>query len=113
MAVQPIDLSTIYSQMDKIGQFNASQVQNANMANRQHLEKTAQQQTQKARTVTEASQSEDSAKIKADVEQGGGAGQGLLQGEGKPALRQEQEIKKPVVYEIKDPSLGQHIDITS
>lgn len=112
MAVQPIDLSTIYSQMDKIGQFNASQVQTASMANRQHLEKTAQQQTQKAQTVTETSQSEDSSKIKADVSQGGGAGQGLLQEEGKSA-KQEPEVKKPTVYEIKDPNLGQHIDVTS
>lgn len=112
MAVQPIDLSTIYSQMDKIGQFNASQVQTASMANRQHLEKTAQQQTQKAQTVTETSQSENSAKIKADVSQGGGAGQGLLQGEEKSS-KQEPEIKKSTVYEIKDPNLGQHIDITS
>ena len=32
MAIHPIDLSTIYSQMDKIGQINASQVQTAHQA---------------------------------------------------------------------------------
>ncbi|MGN0730020.1 hypothetical protein [Treponema sp.] len=113
MAVQPIDLSTIYSQMDKMGQMNASLVQNANMANRQHLEKTAQQQSQKAQTVTETSQSDESSKIKADVSQGGGAGQGLLQNEGKTSESPSEAVQKPRVYEIKDPNLGRHIDVKS
>ena len=71
MAIQPIDLSTVYSQMDKMGQFNATQVQNAHMASRAHLEKTAQQDSEKARTVQEASKNKDSNSIKADVNQGG------------------------------------------
>ena len=41
MAIHPIDLSTIYSQMDKIGQINASQVQTAHQANRENLERAA------------------------------------------------------------------------
>ncbi|MBQ0039704.1 MAG: hypothetical protein KBS64_04700 [Treponema sp.] len=117
MAIQPIDLSTVYSQMDKMGQFNASQIQNAHMANRSHLEKTAQQDSEKARTVQEASKNKDSNSIKADVNQGGGAGQGLLDAEGQASggKVQDQEpqdtVPKPKMYEIRDPNLGNHIDV--
>lgn len=114
MGIQPIDLSTVYSQMDKVGQMNASQVQNAHLANRQHLEKAAQIQAQKAQSVNETSQSGEPAKIKADVNQGGGFGQTLMQdGEKKRASGNEpQETEKPAPYEIKDPNLGRHIDVT-
>lgn len=115
VALQPIDLSTIYSQMDKVGQFNASQTQGAAMANRSRLEKTAQEDTQKANTVQQASKDKDSNKIKADVSQGGGAGQTLL-GEdqnkkGQPS-QSEEELPVRKIYEFKDPNAGQHIDIT-
>ena len=115
MGIQPIDLSTIYSQMDRMGQFKASEVQSANMAAREHLERTAQQQTQKAQIVTETKGNENSAKIKADVSQGGGAGQGLLQGErrqGKDAHKTALEDAAKTAYEIKDPKLGRRIDVT-
>lgn len=116
MAIQPIDLSTVYSQMDKMGQFNASQVQNATMASRAHLEKAAQQDTEKAKTVQESSKNKESNNIKADVNQGGGAGQGLLEnGSGKKARKdseqEEAQVQKPAPYEIRDPNLGRHIDV--
>lgn len=116
MALQPIDLSTIYSQMDKVGQFNASQTQGAAMANRTRLERTAQEDTQKANTVQQASKDKDSNKIKADVNQGGGAGQTLI-GEDQNKKEQKDQLEAeevPVrrVYEFKDPNAGQHIDIT-
>ncbi|MDO4507683.1 MAG: hypothetical protein Q4B64_12120 [Spirochaetales bacterium] len=117
MAIQPIDLSTVYSQMDKMGQFNASQIQTASMANRAHMEKAAQQDTEKAKTVQESSKNKESNSIKADVNQGGGAGQTLLEGGTDTAKGEEkspeEEIAKPEkkFYEIRDPNLGQHIDL--
>ena len=122
MAIQPIDLSTVYSQMDKMGQFNATQVQNAHMASRAHLEKTAQQDSEKARTVQEASKNKDSNSIKADVNQGGGAGQGLLEDSGGQENQKKSQKKisdsddsippKVSLYEIRDQNLGRHIDVT-
>ena len=118
MAIQPIDLSTVYSQMDKMGQFTATQVQNAHMASRAHLEKAAQQDSEKARTVQEASKNKDSNSIKADVNQGGGAGQGLLEDSGgqenqKKISDSDDSIPPKVsLYEIRDPNLGRHIDVT-
>lgn len=115
MAIQPIDLSTVYSQMDKMGQFNAAQVQNSHMASRVHLEKTAQQDSEKAKIVQESSKNKESNNIKADVNQGGGAGQGLLEGESreKKEVSDMKEEEKPAskLYEIRDPNLGQHIDL--
>lgn len=117
MAIQPIDLSTVYSQMDKMGQFNASQVQNAHMASRAHLEKAAQQDSEKAKTVQESSKNKESNSIKADVNQGGGAGQTLLEGDSEPSKEKDdtpaEEIPQPAkkLYEIRDPNLGQHIDL--
>lgn len=114
VGIQPIDLSTVYSQMDKMGQMNASQVQNAHLANRQHLEKAAQLQAQKAQSVNETAQSGEPAKIKADVNQGGGFGQALMQDEEKqdPSRREAHDEEKPAPYEIRDPKLGRHVDVT-
>lgn len=115
MAIQPIDLSTVYSQMDKMGQFNASQTQSISMASRAHLEKSAQMDSEKARTVVETSKNSESNNIKSDVNQGGGAGQGLLEGDGNQSPQAEEEVQaavKPKLYEIRDPNLGQHIDVT-
>ncbi|MCI5829252.1 MAG: hypothetical protein SPJ89_09595 [Treponema sp.] len=119
MAIQPIDLSTVYSQMDKIGQFNATHIQNAAMSSRASMEKAAQQDTEKAKTVQESSKNKESNSIKADVNQGGGAGQTLLEGgsknnsSAKKENTAEEELEQAVkkVYEIKDPNLGQHIDL--
>ena len=117
MAIQPIDLSTVYSQMDKMGQFNASQIQSAHMANRAHLEKSAQQDSEKARTVQETHKNKDSNSIKADVNQGGGAGQTLLEGgsetEKEEESAHEEQTAQPdkKLYEIRDPNLGQHINL--
>nr|WP_318711678.1 hypothetical protein [uncultured Treponema sp.] len=117
MAIQPIDLSTVYSQMDKMGQFNASQIQSASMANRAHMEKAAQQDTEKAKTVQESSKNKESNSIKADVNQGGGAGQTLLEGGSDSSSENESSERGGVLqpekkfYEIRDPNLGQHIDL--
>jgi hypothetical protein len=100
--------------MDKVGQLNAVQSQNAAVANRQHLDKTAQIQAQKAQTVSETKRDSESSKIKADVNQGGGSGQTILQDGEKREKNEnlEQQAEKKSLYEIKDPKLGQRIDIS-
>lgn len=114
MAIQPIDLSTIYSQMDKLGQLNASQMQASQEVSRQRLEKTAQDQTQKYQNVVETQKSAESAKVKTNVDEGGGAGETLMQQQGrKKALNDsDSEVESSSPLEIKDPKLGRHIDVT-
>lgn len=119
MALQPLDLSTVYSQMDKLGQINATQAQNISSAARSHVEKAARQDAEKSQAVQQAAENKDSAKIKADVNQGGGAGQGLIDGgnsggsdrKGRQAQEIEQVLPKKT-YQIRDPKLGRHVDIT-
>ena len=110
MALQPIDLSTVYSQMDKVAKYNASQTQTAQIAHQMGQERLTQVELQKSQSVNEAAKNKaDSAKIK-----DGDGGQQAYGGSSGKKQRQEEdqssEEKKTV--QITDPRLGQHIDIT-
>ncbi len=115
MAIQPVDLSTVYSQMDKMGQLNASQTQAMQFSNRQYLDRAAEVQTEKSQSVQETAKDKDSSTIQADVSQGGGSGQDMVQAEKKTnrknTEKDDSSSDKPKLYEIKDPRLGNRLDI--
>ena len=114
MAIQPIDLSVIYSQMDNVAKFSASQNQQAQAANQAMINKTAQDRLESSKAVKAMpDDNADTTIIKNDLRQGSSGGDALAQekkerksGEG------EEDEETPAQYEITDPSLGQHIDIT-
>ncbi len=109
MALQPIDLSTVYSQMDKVAKYNASQAQNTQIVSELSQERFSQENLQKAHTVSEAAKNEaDSPKIKNDAH---GSSQNAPYGNSRRKSQKEEENSKKVV-QITDPRLGQHIDIT-
>ncbi|GEM_PF-539824 len=113
MAIQPIDLSVVYSQMDNVAKFNASQNQLVQSANQQGRDRTAEQNLQRSKTVQEAAKQEvGSNTIKNDLQEGG-AGSGP-QGQGKKKKRRDdteaQELP-PSPQEFTDPCLGNRIDI--
>ena len=113
MAIHPIDLSVVYTQMDNVAKFNASQNQVAQAMNQASLEKGAIDNLEKSKTVQEAAKNEStSTKIKKDGGSSGG-NSSLYQGKGKKRRSSEEENKKSDgQQEISDPRLGLHVDIT-
>ncbi len=111
MAIQPIDLSVIYSQMDNVAKFNASQNHSVQFANQHGRDKAAAENLEKSKIVQNAAQKDiDSNKIKNNLDQGGSGGQGLYSGSRKKKDEEDQNL--PEQKEFKDPMLGKIIDIT-
>lgn len=110
MAIHPIDLSTMYSQMDKVSKFNASVEQNIKMVNASNMNKTIQENLDKSKQVHEA-KNEDSNSEKVRPDGKNSQQHNLAQDEKKEKEEQPQETVRKTV-EISDPLLGQHIDIS-
>lgn len=111
MAIHPIDLSVVYTQMDNVAKFNASQNQLAQAMNHASVEKGAMDNLEKSKTVQETAKNETvSTKIRNNGGSGGGGG---YYGSGKKKRGQGDDAEgENTQEEIRDPRLGQHIDIT-
>ena len=110
MGIQPIDLSVIYSQMDNVSKFNASQNQLVQAANQQGRDKVALENLEKSKTVQNAARDEtQSGNVKNNLE--GGSSSGYSSGGRKKKAPGEDETEDVSPDEISDPGLGQLIDI--
>ena len=110
MALQPIDLQTMYSQMANVAQRVASEGQGAALAQSIQTQGIVNQNLQQSQSVQKTAANEtQTGKIKADANgsDGGAAGGQKKKNDGQP---EEPEEKKE--YEIRDPALGVHINIT-
>ena len=110
MAIQPIDLSTVFSQIDKAGQINANVLNTAQSLSAQSQLHGLEQAKENAKIVMPATENETSStKVKAD---------GKNTGEEQNGNDSEKKEKHNFVqnkkdeWEIEDPLLGQHIDIS-
>ena len=108
MAIQPIDLSTVYSQMDNVSKINGAQVQASQQVSREHVEKLQKDEFQAKGDVhsIESRKSEDN-RIK-NESKGSGSEE---ESESKKKSDGEEEQKKNPVTEVKDPRVGRFIDI--
>lgn len=111
MSIQPIDLQTVYAQIDKVARV-AAQDQNLQLANNMSIGKTQRANLEKTKQVQQtAAQEIDTETIKTDSKQSGSLNQNQTKKkETEEKEKEEEESKKQ--SEIKDPLLGQHIDIT-
>ena len=112
MGIQPIDLSVIYSQMDNVSKFNASQNQLVQASNQQGRDKVASENLEKSKTVQNVSRDESkSGNVKNNLE--GGGSFGYASGEKKRTEKENDGDENAVSpqEEISDPDLGQLIDI--
>lgn len=109
MALQPIDLQTMYSQMANVAQRVASEGQGAALSQSIQAQTLANQNLQQSQTVQKAAANEtQTGKIKADANGSNGAEQGE-----KKKKEDKQEVpEEKKAYEITDPALGVHINIT-
>ena len=108
MAIHPIDLTGVYSQMDNVAKFNASQNQLAQSMASHSLDQASMENLEKSKAVQETAKNDVmSDKIKKD---GGSGSQGQSSGKKKKDRQEEEEDEG--LSEFKDPRLGIHIDIT-
>lgn len=110
MAIAPIDLQTIYSQMDNIAQI-ASKQNVAQLNEAMQQQKLVQQDMEKAQAVREAAREEAKASTISD-EGGGGASYEGKKNQQKKQEDTPQEKPKEQLSPLGKPWLGQHIDIT-
>ncbi|MBP5358737.1 MAG: hypothetical protein J6Y69_06095 [Treponema sp.] len=111
MAIQPIDLSTMYSQMDNVAKFSASQNKIAQVVNQIGADRVAQDTSEKSKTVQEVAKEDSEAGIINKDARNGSSGE-QMQNKSKKNKDSQEDETPPKQYEFTDPLLGRHIDIT-
>jgi hypothetical protein len=113
MGMQPIDLQTLYTQLDKVGKAQVQQQSAAQSAREAEMTANKQDAARKLQSVEET----DAGDEKADkVHERNGSGS--HEPSGTNEQRKDEggdETQSPVPAEkeiIKDPALGTHIDIS-
>ncbi len=106
MGIQPIDLQTMFAQLDKISNSQVQQTQAAQVQAALKQEDIARKQTAAKAAVEEPSKLNDGlGSIKDQNRQNS-----RQQDKHKEHEEKEPEEEKSYIY--KDPSLGQHIDVS-
>jgi len=111
MAIQPIDLQTIFSQLDKVGRTQAA------LREGQQIQASLQQiETQKkletdVQSVNEAqNMGEEANKIKEENKQNSNSGEDRFEGKQEDEETEAAPEKKLPLF--RDPSIGRNIDIS-
>ena len=108
MAIQPIDLQAIFSQVDKVGKSQALLREGQQIQDTLHQIQNQRKLEENVRSVNEAQEmGEEAEKIKED--KGRGAYQ---QGGGRGKQEEEEEESGEEQKLIRNPALGRNIDIS-
>lgn len=108
MALQPIDLQTMYSQMANVAQRVSGETQGAALSQQIQQQEAANQNLRQSQAVQRAAENQSEAgKIKKD---GSGNSQNA-EAQDKKGGRQRPEEGEKQKYEIRDPLLGQRVDL--
>lgn len=107
MALSPIDMQTLFSQMDKVGKQEAAQKEGAALLQAIQQAKHQQQTDEKIRSVNEAQDTGEGTEGVKDRK----GGQAKQDGKGHHHVTEEtEEIAENGV--IRDPALGTNIDVS-
>ncbi|MBQ9238800.1 MAG: hypothetical protein IJ191_05730 [Treponema sp.] len=112
MAIQPIDLQTMYAQMGTVAQNVAHQQQGAKLAEGIQQQHTVQQNIEQTERVQQAAHDEAQA---TSIHGDGGAAGGdaaLFQERKRSSDDSAESVGTVPSHGISDPRIGQHIDIT-
>ncbi len=108
MALQPIDLQTMYSQMANVAQRVSGETQGALLSQQIQQQGIVNQNLRQSQSVQRTAENQsETGKIKKD---GSGNSSGAATQDRKGA-RQESEESKKTEYEIRDPLLGQRVNL--
>lgn len=108
MAIQPIDLQTLYSQLETVSKTVAFQQQGVQLQNSIQQEEQSKRLQQKQQAVEAASANEEGPLAVKDRKNGNPQ----EQGSGGKKSESKEKNDDDVFEVIKDPVLGQHIDIS-
>lgn len=106
MAILPIDLQTLYGQLEKVSKTAVQQQQGAHLHSVLNNEKEAQKLVEKKEAVVETGKAEDGQKVNKD-----GASHSDTP-EHKNKKKETAELELPEKEVITDPLLGKKIDIS-
>ncbi len=108
MAIQPIDLQTMYSQMQNVARTVANAQFQPQLTQQMKESQVIQQQQEEAKTVHRAADEESKS---TGVDEDGRSGSQYGSSAGKRG-GQAEEAEVPKRTEIREGYLGRHIDIT-
>jgi len=111
MAISPLDLQTLFTQMDKVGKQEAAQREGAALLQSIQQSKIQQETEERIRAVNEAQNMGEGAEEIKD-KNGGRGGQ---EGSHNPSHNSSMEEAEAVEIEnsvIRDPDLGKNIDVS-
>jgi hypothetical protein len=109
MAIQPIDLQTLFTQVDKVGKTQSAQREGLAM---QEAIKGAQIERKTEAQIQSVNEAQNTGEGAEKVKDRNAGGQDAPEGEGKRQEKDEapQEERERTI--IRDPSLGANIDIS-
>ena len=108
MAISPLDLQTLFTQMDKVGKQDTAQREGAALLQSIQNARIQQQNDEKVRSVNEAQNTGEGAEAIND-NNGGQAEQENQQGESMEDTGEKDKKNEGV---IRDPALGKNIDVS-
>lgn len=108
MGLQPIDLQTMYSQISTVARQTAHQQQGVQLSEAMQQVNVVRQNQEKSEKVQQTEEQEKSGIIN----QNGKNTSGRQEKEKKNSDRTDLEPQNPEQSRLKEPYLGQHIDIT-
>lgn len=109
MAIQPIDLQTLYSQLENVSKNVAFQQQGVQLRDDMQLTEKARQEFLKKRAVTKTREDEEQADTVR--ERKNGTNQQQTSGESRRKEEEQKEEEPVTEIQIHDPMLGRIIDI--
>lgn len=115
MAIQPIDLQTLYTQLEKIGKTQVQQQVAAQAEREAEIVKNRNEAEKRIKTVKETDAGNEIAgKVheKNGNQEKGGASESAAQKEPGKVSEDKKDIVEPSKEVITDPALGTHIDIS-
>ena len=110
MAISPLDLQTLFTQMDKVGKQEAAQRDGAAILQSVQQARQQQQTDERVRSVNEAQNTGEGSEAIKD-RNGGRAGQGQEEEKNLSPEETEETAEKEDGI-IRDPDLGRNIDVS-
>ena len=104
-------MSTVYQQLDLVSKYGASQNQNVQASQGHMMAVESQKQLVENQSVQNANKNEKESKTNPDGHNNSSTEE-EAENTNVKVKKEETEVPKKVYDEIKDPRLGQHIDIT-
>jgi hypothetical protein len=106
MAIAPIDLQTLFTQLDKAGKTHLSHREGQPL---QNVIQTIQSQKKTEELINQVNEAQNTGEGTEKVKE---RGQGQHEGKKRKKRRQEEQEDEKKVSVLSDPSLGKNIDIS-